>query len=186
MRRALCVLLLTAGCIVPAPSAERQSGAPQRPVASAAPPAEVKNGANFDDKIEMVGAVVNPSRVQVGESVKVTVSYRVLAELDKDYMIFVHVEDMDGRVERINADHAPAGGTYPTSRWKKGDIVKDEYVIYVPPTMPVRGLTILTGFWDPKTDGRLAVKNPEAVRHDGLNRVMLVQIPVAGGAQPQQ
>ena len=85
---------------------------------------------------------------------------------------------MDGRVDRINADHAPAGGTYPTSRWKKGDVVKDEFVVYVPPTMPVRGLTIYIGFWDPKNDSRMVVKNPEAVRHDGNNRVMLAQIPV--------
>jgi hypothetical protein len=186
MRRALVLFaVLAAGCIVPAPSAERQGGAVPKPVGPAAPPAEVKNGANFDGKIEMLGAIINPSRVQAGESVKVTVSYRALEEIDKDYMIFVHVEDVDGRVDRINADHAPAGGTYPTSRWKKDDVVKDEYVIYVPPTMPVRGLTILTGFWDPKTDGRLAVKNADAVRHDNNGRVMLAQIPVAGG-QPQQ
>lgn len=184
MRWALAfVLLVCQSCIVPAPSAEKSGSAPQRPVAPPAPPAEVRNGANFDGKIELVGAVLNPGRVQAGESLKVTVSYRVLEEVQADYMIFVHVEDIDGRVDRINADHAPAGGTYPTSRWKKGDVVKDEYVVYVPPTMPVRGLTILTGFWDPKSDGRMAVKNPEAVRHDGNNRVMLAQVPVIGAQQ---
>ena len=178
--------LFTAACIVPAPSAEKGGNAgPPKPVAPAAPPAQVRNGAIFDGKVEMIGAEFNPGKVQTGESLKVTVSYRVIEEIENDYMIFVHVEDIDGRVDRINADHAPAGGTYPTSRWKKGDVVKDEYVVYVPPTMPVRGLTILTGFWDPKNDQRMVVKNPEAVRHDGNNRVMLGQIPVAGG-QPQQ
>jgi hypothetical protein len=186
MRLALAFFaLFTAACIVPAPSSEKSSGAVPRPVAPPAPPAQVRNGALFDGKIEMIGAELNPGKVQTGESLKVTVSYRVIEEVEADYMIFVHVEDIDGRVDRINADHAPAGGTYPTSRWKKGDVVKDEYVIYVPPTMPVRGLTILTGFWDPKNDARMVVKNPEAVRHDGNNRVMLAQVPVAGG-QPQQ
>ena len=186
MRRALVLLsVFAASCIVPAPSAEKTGNAPQRPIAAAAPPAEVRNGANFDNKIEMVSALFNPGKAQVGESMKVTITFKVLEEIDIDYMIFVHVEDVDGRVDRINADHAPAGGTYPTSRWKKGDLVKDEFVIYVPPQMPVRGLTILTGFWDPKTDGRMVVKNPDAVRHDGNNRVMLATIPVTGG-QPQQ
>lgn len=176
-------VLLAVGCIVPAPSAERSGSAPARVAAPPSPPAEVRNGAVFDGKVEMVGAVLNPGRAQAGESVKVTVTYKVLEEVAADYIIFVHVEDIDGRVDRINADHAPAGGTYPTSRWKKGDVVKDEYVVYVPPTMPVRGLTILTGFWDPKSDGRMAVKNPEAVRHDGNNRVMLAQVPVIGAQQ---
>jgi hypothetical protein len=130
VRRASAILLaLGAACIVPAPSAEKAGNTPQRPAAPPAPPAEVRNGAIFDGKIEMVGAVLNPGRVQTGESLKVTVSFKVMEEIENDYMIFVHVEDIDGRVDRINADHAPAGGTYPTSRWKKGDVVKDEFVV---------------------------------------------------------
>jgi len=181
---AACALLAW-GCIVPAPSEEKKAGrpgGPARPAQPSSPPVEVKSGCNFDDRVEMVGAVLSPGRVNAGESLKVSVTFRVLEEIPADYMVFVHVEDVDGRVDRLNADHAPAGGSNPTSRWKKGDVVKDEFVIYVPPTMPVRGLNLLIGFWDPKTDARMVVKNPDQVRHDGNNRVLLAQVPVT----PQQ
>ena len=75
---------------------------------------------------------------------------------------------VDGRVDRINADHPPAGGQYPTSKWKKGETVRDDFQIYVPPGMNVRGLNILMGFWDPKTDIRLPLKNLDAILEKAL------------------
>jgi hypothetical protein len=173
----LSVLLLLSGCIVPAPTSEK---APERQKAAAAPaaPIEVRNGANFEDKVELVGATLSPGRVAPGEALRVTAFFRVIDEIPADYMIFVHVEDVDGRVDRLNADHAPVQGTYPTTKWKKGETVKDEFTIYVPPNMAVRGLNLLIGFWDPKTDARMKLKNTDQVRHDNNNRILLAQVPV--------
>ena len=44
--------------------------------------------------------------------------------------------------------------------------------------MTVRGLNILMGFWDPKTDARLPLKNVDAIKHDGQNRIFVGTIPV--------
>ncbi|MBL8950701.1 MAG: hypothetical protein JNK82_07990 [Myxococcaceae bacterium] len=181
MRLVWCgaVLLSAAACIVPAPTSEKQPDR-QKAAAAAAPPVEVRNGANFEDKVELVGATLAPGRVAPGEALRVTAFFKVLDALPDDYMIFVHVEDVDGRVDRLNADHSPVQGSYPTSKWKKGETVKDEFTIYVPPGMAVRGLNLLIGFWDPKTDARLKLKNVDAVRHDNNNRILLAQVPVAG------
>lgn len=180
MMRAWGVMAAVAltGCIVPAPTSEK---APERAKAVAAPaaPVEVRNGANFEDKVELSGAIVNPGRVAPGEALRVTAIFRVLDAIPDDYMIFVHIEDVDGKADRLNADHAPVSGTYPTSKWKKGETVRDEFTIYVPPGMPVRGLNILIGLWDPKTDARMKLKNVDAVRHDNNNRILLAQVPVA-------
>src|SRR5438552_10418436 len=99
----MVVLAMAASCIVPAPTSEK---APERekPAAAPAQPIEVKNGANFEDKVELVGALLAPGRVAPGEALKVTVFFRVLDEIKEDYMIFVHVEDVDGKVDRLNAD----------------------------------------------------------------------------------
>ena len=166
-----------AACIVPAPTSEKQ---PERQKAAGVPaaPIEVRNGANFEDKVELVGATLAPGRVAPGEALRVTCFFKVLGEIKDDYMIFVHVEDVDGKVDRLNADHAPVQGTRSTSTWKVGETVKDEFTIYVPPGMPVRGLNLLIGLWDPKTDARMKLKNVEAVRHDNNNRILLAQVPV--------
>jgi len=174
-----CVLCCSA-CIVPAPSSE---SAPerQRPVMAEVPALQLKSGANLGDKIEITGLIIQPGAATPGEAVKVSAFYKVLDDIQNDYLVFVHVEDVDGKVDRINADHPAAGGTVPTSKWKKGETIRDDFQVYVPPTMNVRGLSLLMGFWDPKTDVRLPLKNVDQIRSDGQNRILVGQIPV----QPQ-
>jgi hypothetical protein len=171
-----CVLCCSA-CIVPAPSSE---SAPEkaRPVMANVPPLQLKSGANLGDKIEITGLIIQPGMASPGEAVKISAFYKVLEDLETDYLVFVHVEDVDGKVDRLNADHPAAGGTIPTSKWKKGETIRDDFQVYVPPAMQVRGLNLLMGFWDPKTDQRLALKNVDAIRHDGQNRILVGQIPV--------
>ncbi|GMU60878.1 MAG: hypothetical protein AMXMBFR34_26410 [Myxococcaceae bacterium] len=177
MRRALLafVLLLTAtACIIEAPTKEGTQATAARP--PPAPPAEVKNGANFGDLVELTSAVLAPSRAVAGDGVRVSLNFKVLGKIDRDYMIFVHVEDVDGRVDRLNVDHAPR--LKPTSAWQPGETVRDDFEIPIPPTMPVRGLNLVLGFWDPRTDERLPLKNKDQVRNDGRDRVFVATIPV--------
>jgi hypothetical protein len=102
----------------------------------------------------------------------------VLKPLEEDYLVFVHVEDAEGRMERLNVDHKPAGGLYPTTQWKVGETVKDEFAFQLPSGASPRQLNIWLGLWDPRTDARLQLKNPDAVRNDGRSRILLVQVPV--------
>jgi len=131
-------------------------------------------------KVELARASIQPGQILPGDQVKVTVFFNVLDRLDKDYMVFVHVEDGDGRAERMNLDHRPIGGTYPTTLWKKGESLKDEFQIYLPPGSRSHALLVWIGFWDPVSDTRLPLKNPDAVRNDGKDRILLARIPVGG------
>ncbi len=176
--RVLCVaiVLLMTGCIVQAPTADGvQSTAKSLPPA---PPVEVKVGANFGDKAELTSVILSPSRGVPGESVKVLANYKVNAPFDTDYTVFVHVEDVDGRVDRINVDHTPGRGSMPTSKWKAGEMVRDEFDIPIPPGYPVRGLNIMLGLWDPKTDARAKIMNADQVRTDGRDRLFVANFPV--------
>jgi hypothetical protein len=82
-------------------------------------------------------------------------------------------------MERMNLDHKPAGGLYATTQWKTGETVKDEFSLAVPSGASPRAINLWMGLWDPRTDARLPLKNPEAVRNDGRDRIMLAQVPVA-------
>jgi hypothetical protein len=183
MRRpALPVLLapvfLLGACIVEAPGGASPNERRQS-VVTQVPTLSTKGGANFEDKVELVGANLQPGRLAPGDSARVTAYFKVLKPLDEDYTLFVHVEDAEGRMERLNVDHKPAGGLYPTTQWKVGETVKDEFTLALPPGVSARTIHVWMGFWDPKTDGRLQLKNPEAVRNDGRSRILLMQIPVS-------
>lgn len=173
------IFLVCTACIVPAPSSQKAPQQQQQQRAAApAQPIEVRNGAIFENKIELVGASLSAGRAKPGDSIRVAAIFKVKEAVPVDYMIFVHIEDVDGRVDRFQSDHAPVRGTQPTSKWKVGETIRDEFTIDVPTGAQVRGLNVLIGFWDPKSDQRLKLTNTEAVRHDGNNRILLAQIPL--------
>jgi len=165
-------------CIVEAPSGEKS---PERAQGVAqVPPLSVHGGANLDGKVELAGGSVEPGKLVPGEQAKITVFFKELESLDQDYTVFVHAEDADGRMQRFNLDHRPAGGSHPTTQWKKGETVKDEFSITLPPSYSSHRLNIWIGLWEPLTDTRLRLRNPEAVKNDGSNRVLLAQVPIGG------
>jgi hypothetical protein len=171
-------LLLGSACIVEAPGGSTPQERRAATVAQV-PPLSVQNGANLGGKVVLVGATVQPGRITPGDQARVTLFFKVLQPLEEDYLVFVHVEDADGRMERMNVDHKPAGGLYPTTQWKPGETVKDEFVISIPPGASPRALNVWLGLWDPRTDARLKLTNPDAVRNDGNDRLLLAQVPVA-------
>jgi hypothetical protein len=102
----------------------------------------------------------------------------VLEELKEDYLIFVHVEDPKNPAERFNADHRPQSGQNPTNHWKKGEKVRDDFQILLPPTFRGRAANVWIGFWEASQDTRLPLSNPDAVRNDGKDRILIANLPL--------
>ena len=179
MRRALALVSLLSvlpACIVEAPTSEKagSQGQAARAQVKAVP---VKNGAVLGDLAELVGATFAPPTVSAGDSTRVVLVFRTIKPTGDDWQVFVHVEDSEGRGERVNADHA---FKTPPSVWKAGEIVQDEFAISLPPGWRSRAVNVYVGLWQPGTNARIKVRNPEAVRTDGSDRVLLAQLPVAG------
>lgn len=173
---AAAVFLLSTACIVDAPAGKRHLV----PVNSVPRERTVKTGAILDGKVALLGATFQPGAVVGGRPTRVALYFQALTDLSKDYEVFVHLEDVDGRAPRTNADHVPAGGRYPTHLWKKGNRIRDEFEIEVPPRSGIRALNLWVGLWDPSTGKRLPLSNPQSVRNDGSNRILLAQLPVSG------
>ncbi len=51
----------------------------------------------------------------------------------------------------------PRGGTYPTSRWRPGEVVTDPYEITLPADLPPGEYPIEVGLYIAETGQRLAV-----------------------------
>ena len=177
MRRILALVPLLGilpACIVEAPTSEK-SGAPQS--RTQVNPVPVKNGAVLDDLAELVGATFAPPLVTPGDSTRVVLVFRAIKPATDDWQVFVHVEDAEGRGDRLNADHA---FRQPTSSWRPGQIVQDEFALTLPPGFKARAVNVYVGLWLPSNNARMKVRNPEVVRTDGNDRILLVQLPVAG------
>ncbi|HVP62502.1 MAG TPA: hypothetical protein VMT11_18235 [Myxococcaceae bacterium] len=177
MRHALALVSLLGvlpACIVEAPTSSKP-GPPQS--RSQVAPVPVKNGAVLGDLAELVGATFAPPSVSSGDATRVVLVFRGIKPTTEDWQVFVHLEDAEGRGERLNADHPLRA---PTSTWKAGEVVQDEFVLTLPPGWKSRAVNVFVGLWLPSTNARMKVRNPEAVRTDGNDRVLLVQLPVVG------
>lgn len=175
----LCVPALS-GCIVEAPTS---AGTSQPPAAQGRPAAQgglqSRVGANLGNKVELVGYSLDTPQVVPGQPAKFTLGFRVLEPLPDDAQVFVHVEDADGRAERMNVDHKLGNAQVSPSTYKKGDMVRDEFQVFLPAGVEARALNVYVGLWSATTDERFKLLNPDTVRNDGRDRVLLATVPVA-------
>src|SRR5690606_6962692 len=104
------LFLLASACIVEAPSSP-DSAAREAATVEKAPATLVKNGAVFDDRLELVGAEFKPGRLTPGGAVEVTVYYLVRSELSSDQEVFVHVEEIGRASCRERVESAVGGAT---------------------------------------------------------------------------
>jgi hypothetical protein len=135
-------------------------------VLTAAPQVQHTVGANYEDRVELVGYDLNlPGGDSVGASQRfeVTWYWRVLGKVPSGYEVFVHV---DGHGLRLNGDHIPVGGNYPSKLWETGDVIVDTQKLVVPANYPIGDYVIYVGLFSGSK--RLEVKSGP---NDGVNRV---------------
>ncbi|HEX9103122.1 MAG TPA: hypothetical protein VF997_13010, partial [Polyangia bacterium] len=80
---------------------------------------------NFDNKVELIGWDA-PAAVGGHQEFKLKLYFKVNAPLPGSYKIFVHI---DGAGTRINGDHVPLDGKFPTNYWVVGSYISDEHVV---------------------------------------------------------
>ncbi|MFW2386921.1 MAG: ArnT family glycosyltransferase, partial [Polyangiales bacterium] len=103
-----------------------------RAVLAEAPAPEHRVGARFEESVELIGYDLDlPSEDSVGPGQRFTVTWywRVIEAPPPGYEVFVHI---DGFGKRINGDHVPVGGRYPTKLWEPGDWIADTQELTVP------------------------------------------------------
>jgi hypothetical protein len=122
-----------------------------------APEAQHPVGASYEDRIELRGydlELPGGDSVGAGQRFKVTWYWRVVGKVPAGYQVFVHV---DGHGLRLNGDHVPVSGRYPTTLWDIGDLIVDTQELTIPASYPVGDYSIYVGFFS--ADKRLEVKS---------------------------
>jgi 4-amino-4-deoxy-L-arabinose transferase-like glycosyltransferase len=127
-----------------------------------APKVQVQREANFDDKIELVGADLVPDPVAPSGVLRVTLYWRALVEMDVAYTAFVHLLGPDGRV-LAGHDGQPVEGARPTTGWVPGEYVTDVHDVSIPGDLEPGGYIIEVGLYDAAVPGlpRLPVLGDE-------------------------
>jgi hypothetical protein len=119
---------------------------------AAMPPSAQHAGANFADKVTLLGYEINP--ISSSEACPLTLYWRAEAPLAADYTVFVHLLDAAGNVV-AQGDAPPRAGRYPTRWWEPGEIIADQHAIPLPVNLPAGEYRVRTGMYRPDTGERL-------------------------------
>jgi hypothetical protein len=129
----------------------------------------------LDNVLEYVGYELDShgrSFVPVGGSFDITFVYHALAESQRGWKVFVHIDGPGG--PRINGDHDPVeDGKYPVRLWLPGDYIRDRITVSIPVTYRPGVYTVFLGFFD--GGDRMRVEGGD---HDAENRVIAARVRV--------
>ena len=122
----------------------------------ALPAIETAVGAMFGEVAELVGVDPNQSDgVAPRGTIDLTLVWRAVGAPNRDYSVFVHLVDRDGRI-RGQSDGPPDGGLQPTGRWIAGQVVVDRRHFSVSNEALPGVHRLIAGLYDPITGARVA------------------------------
>ncbi len=133
--------------------------------------------ANFGDALFLLGYSMQSPALRPGDSLALTLYWKSAAKIDRDYTVFVHLIDSDGRV-RAQMDAQPFGGAYPTSLWDTGEVARDDYDLNLPRDLAPGTFRIEVGLYEYPSLARLPVMDADG-KNLGDHLVLKETIQVA-------
>ncbi|MGC9469106.1 MAG: hypothetical protein ACP5HS_10980, partial [Anaerolineae bacterium] len=87
----------------------------------------------------------------------VTLYWQAVAEMDEDYVVFLHLEESEDGALVAQVDEMPREGTYPTSLWMQGEVISDVHTMTLPQDLRVAssGYRLCVGLYLPVSGDHL-------------------------------
>jgi hypothetical protein len=131
----------------------------------------------YGDGMVLVGYRLEPEQVRPGETVDVTLVWNVLGVMERDWSVFVHLNDPVLQTPIAQRDMYPAQGLRPTRLLRPGEQVVNHYRLVVPATAVAPAeLELVVGLYDFYSGERLPLVSGE----DAAVLATLALEPVAG------
>jgi hypothetical protein len=123
------------------------------------------NGIVFGDQSSAVGGRQSPEQIALAayqfeptaDFIGVTIAWQAESSRLPDYTVFVQLLDAETHERLAGVDTPPQKGEWPTSRWVKGEVVVDEYLVAIPPGLPAGFYEIIVGLYRLETGQRLTL-----------------------------
>jgi hypothetical protein len=107
------------------------------------PPLAYPVMADLNAMVNYRGMNVTPPVAHLGQPLKLLHVWEVMAPPGAGWKVMTRLRGQ-GQLE-IVADHDAARGLYPVAQWQRGDIVRDEQEVTLPPSWTAPTVTVLVG-----------------------------------------
>ena len=121
-------------------------------------------------KIRLVGYSLAPEMPTPGGVLSLTLYWQADGPTAKPYTVFTHLDDAQGAT-RSQRDSEPAGGQRPTTGWRAGEEIADNYGLPLPDNLAPGEYRLEVGFYQLQEGTRLLLPN-------GENRLVLATVRV--------
>jgi uncharacterized membrane protein len=142
------------------------------------PPGAEPLGGKLEPGVTLSGyrlqAAQGAEQPRPGDMLRLHLYWQVEADVARDYAVFVHLLDETGGLV-AQGDNQPLGGSWPTSRWRVGDLVTDYYMVPLPTTLAPGEYTLAVGMYDPADGTRVGVSGTGA---DAAQQRLLIPLVV--------
>jgi 4-amino-4-deoxy-L-arabinose transferase-like glycosyltransferase len=139
---------------------------------------------NFDNQIELVGYELSDLSPQAGDSLDLTLYWRAMRKIERDYVVFAHVIDPATWAIYAGSDAQPVQWQAPTSTWETGVIIEDKHTMTVSADSPPGIYELELGLYLQEADGsfpRLRIVTPDGGMADNFTYLSRVRILPAEG-----
>ena len=127
---------------------------------------------DFGEEMRLVSYRLDDTSLQPGANLDVWITWQALAHSERNWSVFVHLNDPVIGVPVSQRDMYLGQGLLPTSLLEPGDTVENYYRLRVPETTPAPAeLELLAGLYDYYTEERLTA-------NDGRSALTLATIQV--------
>jgi hypothetical protein len=125
--------------------------------------------ASLGDKVRLLGYNIE-SGFRPGDNIHLTLFWQCLEEMPQDYTVFIHLIDERGNIV-AQKDNLPVDGSYSTTKWEPGEIVRDQYDLVISPEAPSGQYQFEIGMYLAETGKRLKVWDGNSEADRVLNEV---------------
>ncbi len=109
--------------------------------------------ANLKDQIRLLGYDLE-GQSEPGGSLHLTLFWQALSEPQDDFTVFVHLVGDDGLIMG-QKDSQPVSGFHPTSAWREGEFIRDQYHLAISEAAPPGEYSLIVGMYRGGTGERL-------------------------------
>jgi hypothetical protein len=140
---------------------------------------------SFGEQMRLAGYEVEYDDLRPGESLTVRLEWEVLQAMDRDWSVFIHLNDPVLSRPIAQRDMYPGAGLRPTTLLSPGERLVDEYVLTIPPTAVAPAeLELVVGLYDFETEARLRTTDDRLQTTEENDAVVLTTIPLVPGEGP--
>ncbi len=147
------------------------------PAGSKRPAPEQLASASLAGGVQLLGYDWSGPEVKAGQPLYLTLYWKAAADQHARNTAFVHLGQGTAGSPLVAAhDAEPCQGLYPTTRWRAGDVVPDAFAIPMPAAAQPGTYPLLAGWYDTRTQQRLAVTAAEHALND--NRIIIGAVTI--------